>query len=108
MKKAEQQIINTKVEEFIERFNSENHGPNEDVKRLRSSSAKVYTLEKYFVLQSYNTIVAVIDRDTGEAYDFLRYVYGYTATSAKHISAFFHDYSRSGYYPEMVYTWRAC
>lgn len=107
MKKSVQQEINAKVEDFIDRFNTN----SEDcgiVKQLRSCSAKVYTFESCYVLRSYGTFVAAIDRNTGEAYDFLRKVYGYTATSAQHISKFFHDYSWKGYYPEMVYTWRAC
>lgn len=41
-----------------------------------------------YVLQSYNTIVAVYDSNKNVIYDFLRYVYSYTATSAKHISKF--------------------
>lgn len=107
MKKAEQQIINAKVEEFVERFNA-NSETWSVAKQLRSCQAKVYIYDSFYILQSYGTIVAAIDRDTGIGYDFLRYVYRYTAASAKHISAFFHDYSRSGYYPETVYTWRAC
>ena len=46
----------------------------------------------YYVLCSYCTIVAVIDTHTDTLYDFLRYVYGYTSTSAQHISKFNQDY----------------
>lgn len=64
--------------------------------QLRSCRAKVYAYDtemgRVYVLKSYNTLVAVID-ECGVCYDFLRYVYGYTATSAKHISKFFHDYA---------------
>ena len=64
--------------------------------KLRSCNATVYTYEmekgRVFILKSYNTIVAIIGT-TGRCYDFLRYVYGYTATSAQHISKFFHDYA---------------
>lgn len=107
MKKTEQKEINAKVEAFIDRFNMRDEEWN-SIKQLRSCSAKVYTCDTFYALQSYGTIVAAIDRDTGIAYDFLRKVYGYTATSAQHISKFFHDYSWKGYYPDTVYTWRAC
>lgn len=107
MKKTEQKEINAKVEAFIDRFNACNEEWN-SVKQLRSCQAKVYTCDSFYVLQSYRTIVAAIDRDTGIAYDFLRKVYGYTATSAQHISRFFHDYGSGKWGPETVYTWRYC
>lgn len=63
---------------------------------LRSCKAKVYAycteMGRVYVLKSYNTLVAMID-ECGVCYDFLRYVYGYTATSAQHISKFFKDYA---------------
>lgn len=62
-------------------------------KRLRSCQAWVYSSDHWFILKSYDTFVACINRDTGVAYDVLRYVYGYTATSAQHISKFFNDYN---------------
>ena len=76
------------------------------VKRLRSCSAHVITYDRYYVLVSYRTPVAFIDRETGDAYDVLRYVYGYTATSAQHISKFLHDYSWAGHYSDSLYTYR--
>lgn len=64
--------------------------------RLRTCSAtvgKVHSgLYSFTYLRSYNTIVAVIDDNTGEAVDVLRTVYGYTATSAQHIAKFLQDY----------------
>lgn len=63
------------------------------MKRLRSSSACVLETDNYYLLCSYNTIVAVIDKSDLICYDAMRYVYGYTATSAKHIAKFAHDYS---------------
>ena len=62
------------------------------LKRLRTSSAHVLETENYYLLRSYNTIVAVIDKSTSTCYDALRHVYGYTKTSAQHISKFVHDY----------------
>lgn len=75
-----------------------------ECKRLRSCSAWVYASDNWFLLKSYNTFVACINRNSGEAHDFLRYVYGYTATSAQHIAKFFNDYNaipslRYRYYP---------
>ena len=68
-------------------------------KRFRNCQAHVVETPAYFVLVSYNTPVAAIYkfRDyyygcNNVGYDFLRYVYGYTATSAQHIAKFFRDY----------------
>ena len=62
--------------------------------RLRTCKAIVYNTidSEFIVLQSYNTIVAFIDLETHEAFDILRTKYGYTVTSAQHISKFFQDY----------------
>lgn len=76
------------------------------VKRLRHCSAHVITYDRYYVLISYRTAVAFIDRETGNAYDVLRYVYGYTATSAQHISKFLHDYSWNGRHSDSLYLYR--
>ena len=70
--------------------NIDNFGKS-NIHRLRSCSATVFETYGFTVLKSYNTIVACIDR-FGTGYDFLRLVYGYTATSAQHISKFFRDY----------------
>lgn len=59
---------------------------------LRSCKASVWETEHLYILRSYNSIVAAIDKQTGILYDFLRYVYGYTATSAQHIAKFANDY----------------
>ena len=63
-------------------------------RKLRSCSAVVHDTDNYYFLQSYNTIVAFIDKSTDTCYDILRLVYGYTATSAQHISKFEHDCGR--------------
>ena len=57
-------------------------------KRLRSCSAKVLETPSFFILRSYNTVVAVIDKLNGDNWDVLRMVYGYTSTSAQHIAKF--------------------
>ena len=61
-------------------------------KRLRSCNAVVYENPYYYYLVSYRTCVAFIEKNTGTMYDVLRMVYGYTVTSAQHISKFAHDY----------------
>lgn len=61
-------------------------------KRLRTCSAHVWETKNYFILQSYNTFIACIEKETDTCYDVLRIEYGYTATSAQHISKFRHDY----------------
>ena len=68
---------------------------------LRSSSAAVYFSGDYAYLRSYRTFVAAVNLKTGTGYDYLRKVYGYTATSAQHISKFFHDYNA-----REIKTWR--
>ena len=60
--------------------------------RLRSCTAWVYETTDYYLLRSYNTFVAVIDKHSELCYDALRRVYGYTSTSNQHISKFWHDY----------------
>lgn len=67
--------------------------------RLRTCSAKVATFYDYTVLVSYNTMVAFIK--DGILYDALRYVYGYTSTSAQHIAKFANDYGA-----KERHTWR--
>ena len=44
--------------------------------------------KRYMVLKSYNTVVAVWDVEENVIIDALRAVYGYTNTSAQHISKF--------------------
>ena len=67
-------------------------------KRLRSCSAEVLETSNFFILRSYNTVVAVIEKSTGNCYDVLRMVYGYTATSAQHITKFSNDYGNGKRY----------
>ena len=61
-------------------------------KRLRSCSAEVCETENYYILRSYATFIAVIDKETCTCYDALRKVYGYTNTSGQHVAKFRHDY----------------
>lgn len=99
MKKSEQLAINAQVLAILTDINR--FCVTGDFKRLRSCSAEVAPVMDaetgelmYYVLRSYRTIVAAIDVSNDTLYDFLRYVYGYTSTSAQHISKFGQDYGR--------------
>lgn len=67
-------------------------GSKRYVCRLRRCTATVWETEHWWLLKSYATFVAAIDKQTGILYDYLRCVYGYTPTSAHHISKFAADY----------------
>ena len=106
MKKLEQEQMNAYVEKSYDVFRdveADAHW-NYDVNRLRTCSASVYETPDYIVLRSYNTIVAYINKHTREFFDILRLVYGYTATSAQHISKFRNDF-RSTFDWSKIYTW---
>lgn len=74
-------------------------------KRLRSCSALVFETDNFYLLKSYDTFIAAIDKRSNTTVDVLRMVYGYTSTSAQHIRKFQHDYTP---YPWNFpfYTWR--
>lgn len=87
MKKQNKEKLMQKVEHSIERYNSTTKpGDFKKICRLRTCKATVYDSEYYLVLQSYNTLVAIIDKEDMTLYDFSRYVYGYTATTSQHIT----------------------
>ena len=96
MRKNEQININAKcvdawnkAKEFI--------GTEYNVYRLRKCSATVLETEAYYFLKSYNTVIAFIDKESDTLYDVLRYVYGYTSTSAQHIAKFNSDFGKGLY-----------
>lgn len=104
MKKSEQRTINKKVEYELERYNGITEQLEiKDVAPLRHCHAFVYETDFYFVLRSYNTVVAVINKEDMALYDFSRYVYGYTVTTAQHITKFANDYDVP---PSDRYTWK--
>lgn len=72
----------------------------DEFERLDYCQANTYQTRGYSFLISYNTIVAFID-DSGNMFDVLRLVYGYTPTSAKHISKF-----RNKFMHVSEHTWR--
>ena len=107
MKKSEQIAINQRVEKAIDIFNAKGGIDHKEGKRLRSCTAWVYENDDYYVLRSYNTTIAFIDKATDTLYDFLRLVYGFTSTSAQHIAKFRHDYGAGKWGCEHEYTYRA-
>ena len=90
------QNYNRMMDEFIEK-------KSYDGVQLRSCKACVYETENFFVMRSYESIVAFIDKFTGQKFDVLRWAYGYTATSAQHIAKFLSDY---GDFRVSTYTYR--
>lgn len=56
--------------------------------KLYSCNAEIWECSGILILVSYGTPIAVFAPDGGSLYDCLRVVYGYTATSAQHISKF--------------------
>ena len=95
MKKSEQFEQNNTVVAMLESLNRRSFY-TVDNKQIRCCSANVVvemdnlTGECIPFLYSYGTcIAAIVD---GVCYDFLRYVYGYTSTSAHHIAKFCCDY----------------
>lgn len=107
MKKTEQKEINSLCELAFENAMNEMHDEPFDVAiQLRSCKAYVYETNNYYVLRSYSSVVAVINKGTDVCYDVLRMVYGYTATSAQHIAKFRHDYGSGKWGCETVYTYR--
>lgn len=107
MKKEEQVKINNIVlSVYKEVYNSIRYADNIEWKRLRRCQAYVATVGKYYILKSYDTVIAVIDRNTDILYDFLRYVYGYTATATQHILKFNFDYCNWNRVVVNVFTYR--
>ena len=91
---AENALVLEKVDKF-DKYIDKNHSYGfsySEGKRLRSCNARVIDTDEYYVLISYRTVVAFIEKATNTLVDVLRYVYGYTSTSAQHISKFNHDY----------------
>lgn len=72
---------------------------------LRKCTAAVLETENYFILRSYFTHIAAIEKKSNICVDVLRYVYGYTSTSAQHIAKFKYDFSDKNRVLTL-YTWR--
>ena len=101
MKKSAQLAINNTVIVAYEKWSLDRE-PIISSRRLNHCSAYILETANYYVLRSYQTDIAIIDKRTGIMYDFLRFVYGYTATSAQHMAKFERLYEPSArftYYP---------
>lgn len=88
---AIQILANEKVNAILNELDSMPYSravARQTLDRLNSCQAWTYEEGHFVVLVSYTTEVACIDRATRICYDYLRKVYGYTATSAQHISKF--------------------
>lgn len=103
MKKVEQIVINAIVEFIIDEVNAEISVENPIYCAFRNCNASVAETKHFYILRSYSTIVAVIDKRTGILYDFLRLAYGYSSTSAQHIAKFSKEYGRGYWGCEKIY-----
>lgn len=92
MKKQEQLSINAQIEQKMDKYNEVFYDTPEFKMppkiRLDHCQAWTQDFEGFTVLWSYRSPVAIYDKRDGTLYDILRAVYGYTATSAKHIAKF--------------------
>lgn len=74
-------LMDTKeaITDYIEKY-----GDSVRWKRLYRCDAYWCKIGTTYILKSFQTIIAAFDVDSKECYDFLRYVYKYTATSNQH------------------------
>ena len=91
MKKSEQFKINNEVLTALNELYIYKESVISNV-RLNKCKAYVRETENYYLLFSYNTFVAFINKREQICYDILRLVYGYTSTSAQHIAKFRNAY----------------
>ena len=82
--------VNDTILEALEEYNKYSETANCTApRRLDYCTAETFNVgSRYTTLRSYNTVVAFYDHEMNILYDVLRYVYGYTNTSAKHIAKF--------------------
>ena len=110
MKKNEQIEINIYVENTLNDISALMRTNDTPIKwnRLYHCNAD-YTILKggWFVLRSYSTIVAAYNVYKDEMFDFLRLVYGYTATSAQHIAKFRRFLLIANRSSTILYRWQA-
>lgn len=110
MRKQEQIRINGLCEviwnDAMKEYQEEFHNRVTPWRKLLSCQAFTVETDNYIYLKSYNTIIAVIDKTSDTLYDLLRGVYGYTATSAKHIAKFNNEMGYGKYGCKNRYTYR--
>lgn len=91
MKKHEQEFINQTVKEKWDETMTaiaESRTMYRKTMPLYHFTAEIDFYGQFAVLRSYDTLIAVYYPDTDTIYDALRYVYGFTSTSAQHIAKF--------------------
>ena len=112
VKKQEQEVINYVSKNLYDmaynEFKKKRLRERVVWKQLRTCSAEVCETENFYILRSYNTIVAVIEKATDIFADVLRMVYGYTSTSCQHIAKFRRDYGKDKWGCKIEYTYREC
>lgn len=88
-KKLEQHVENAVVYSVYTQYlkAKKTHGTR-FVGTLYDCKAEIWETYGFTILRSYDTEVAVIRHSDMHCYDFLRLVYGYTATSASHVAKF--------------------
>lgn len=91
MKKSEQLKINNEVLRALYELYSHKESVINKV-RINKCKAYIVETENYYLLFSYNTLVAFINKHYQICYDILRLVYGYTNASAQHIAKFRNAY----------------
>lgn len=65
---------------------------NEPWQKFLHCNAQTKRIDSGVVLKSYDTIIAIYDYTSETVFDVLRLTYGYTATSAQHITKFARHY----------------
>ena len=128
MTKQEQHQINTCVLERvfeitrnIRDFANEHNDPWNvfyDSEQLYYCQATVTQPDSYFqtkygselpnviILTSYSSVIAIYDCKSRTLFDFLRYSYGYTATSQRHIERFIKWLRENGCAVNLKLTWK--
>lgn len=91
MKKNDQIDINIYVEDTVTDINyflGTTEKPIKWKQLYRCSADTCIVKGGWILLRSYSTVVAAYNIYNNELFDFLRLVYGYTSTSAQHITKF--------------------
>lgn len=102
MKKSEQIAINERcIEHEFFANNQLNLVQNPNWKQIRKCQAWYTTTDDYYILKSYNTIVAAIFKPTKVCYNFMRHSFDFTTladsnnpgfTTTQHVHKFMKEY----------------
>lgn len=77
-----------------------------DERRLHYCQAWVTETQHFYILRSYQHLIACIEKSTDTLVDMLRFEYGYTSTSNQHICKFSKAYGNGKWGAENRLTWR--